>query len=294
MDDLPQAGSLMQVRAMSTGDILRETFSLYSENVGLFVATTAVVVVPYAVIVVLLAAALVGCAQAIIDRLVTTLVAMGHVVPDPVGPAVSLYDGFMAVCLTLAIILYFLIAEPVASAALTIAIAQRDEDRPASVGLVYRSIRPRIGPLVLTTLWAALRLVPLIGACIVLVGIPLVCYCLTAWFFIMPIMMLEDNPGPASKRSRDLVRGEWWRTFAFVCTTLFLSGGATSAVVALAGLLMYLQPVATDPQMQATILVIVAVFVRAIVLPVQVGATTLSFWGMKERHADVAFTLPRR
>ncbi len=276
------ASALAHLRTMTHGRIFEEAISLYTKNVRLFVTIGAVVLIPYIAIVVVLAALLVGSDSKIIDAIATTLYDRGLLSLDPV----NLYYDLVAVGLALAIIIFFCIIEPVAASALSVAVAQRYASRPTTVRQAYRTVLPRSGRLMLTMIWALLRLVPLVAACVILIGIPLVCYFLVAWFFIVPIMVLEDRFGPASKRSWDLVKGEWWRTCAFVAIiallfilTIVMVAIGTTVITAILGI--------TDPQPQAQILIIMVVLAVTLVLPAKVGATTLYYYALKQRKEEM-------
>lgn len=276
------ASAQARLRTMTHGRIFEEAISLYAKNFRLFATIGAVILMPYIAIVVVLAALLVGSDSKIIAAIATVLFDRGLLSLDPV----SVYYDLAAVGLALAIIIFFCIIEPIAASALSVAVAQRYVNRPATVGLVYRNVLPRSGRLVLTMMWTMLRLVPLIAACVVLIGILLVCYFLVAWLFIVPIMVLEDCHGPASKRSRKLVSGEWWRTCEFVAIiillfilTIVMVAIGTAIVTAILGI--------TDPQPQAQILVILAVLAVTLILPIKVGATTLYFYTLKLRKESV-------
>jgi hypothetical protein len=270
-------------------DILGEAAALYLDNCLLFIATTAVLLLPCIVIMAAIAALLVGSEQVIIDTLAINLIIAGQQTIDPV----SLYYTFLTLCLALAIIVYFLVLEPIAAAALTEVITRRYTEDPASLWLVYRSIRSQLRPLVRALVWAVLRLLPLLVACAVLVGVPIAIYYLVSWFFILPIMVLDPSRASASKRSRDLVRGAWWRTCAFVLVVMAMSAGATVLLGAVAAAITYNLPGLRDPQAQANVLIVALVFVRSLVLPFQVGAVTLYYWGLTARHEGGEFdTVP--
>ena len=50
---------------------------------------------------------------------------------------------------------------------------------------------------------------------VLVIGIPLFFYLLVSWFFYVQAIMLEGRKGPRDslRRSRELVRGSWWRVF---------------------------------------------------------------------------------
>ena len=73
---------------------------------------------------------------------------------------------------------------------------------------------------------------------IVLVGVPLLFYMLVVWFFHQQAIMVEHRgPIEALGRSRELVRGSWWRVFgigivfSFLLVALFIPGLIASAIL---------------------------------------------------------------
>ena len=75
---------------------------------------------------------------------------------------------------------------------------------------------------------------------ITIVGIPLAIWNLGRWAVAVQASALEDlGPGPALRRSRELVRGHWWRT-AVTATTVNVVAAISGPVVGI--VLMFLTP----------------------------------------------------
>jgi len=127
---------------------------------------------------------------------------------------------------------------PLLHAALTTAIAEVYLDRPVTIASAYKSawsiFLPFLGTYLLIYLLFALggfglfaiaiagRTVgsgPVIAITVVgiLVGVPLYFYLLIRWSLIGPTMIVERRFGlTALGRSRDLVKGVWWRTLGII------------------------------------------------------------------------------
>ena len=114
-------------------------------------------------------------------------------------------------------------------------------DREVDVVLCYRRAWNRVISLLIAYL---IVLVALIGCAIlalILIGIPVFFYILVSWFFFLEAIILEGKgPTAAIGRSRDLVKGSWWRVFGigvvFFLLVLALDLGAVmaTAIVGLA------------------------------------------------------------
>lgn len=131
------------------------------------------------------------------------------------------------------------LAQVLLSGFLTVVVGQAVLGRPISFGEAWSRLRPRLLPLLgLTVLYGLLVLA---GAVLLIVpGI---------WWWVLyglatPVLVLESAPiRGAFRRSRELVRGVWWRTFGiFLLGTLIatITAGIIGLPFSLAGNLMTL------------------------------------------------------
>src|SRR5919199_2298424 len=205
-------GPMMDMRArlrpMGIGDILDETFRLYRENFMLFVATCAVLEVPVQIINVLI-----------------RLSAPVAIPPTP-GPSLTPEQASALAAVSAAGSIGALVgafAAAIMTAALAVAISNRYLNRSVTVGDAYRATMNRLGPLLIAIIWAGVRLILLGIACIVLVGIPFLIYFAVAWSLLSQVVLLENvGGGGASGRSRELIRGYWWKTLGLLIVVWLL------------------------------------------------------------------------
>ncbi len=141
----------------------------------------------------------------------------------------------VAVGLVALFVLYVL-----AGGASVCAVGQQYLQPTVEPGYCYRRAWFKVVSLAVANVAFALAL---FGAVVTIVGIPLFFYLLVVWFFFVECIMVErSGPMAALWRSRDLVRGSYWRVFKIGMTytllvvalglvTLVLSGlfGALSA-----------------------------------------------------------------
>jgi len=109
-------------------------------------------------------------------------------------------------------LLIAMIFEPIMVIAFTTAVANVYLDRPVTIASAYRSVgevfTPIIGTILLTDVLLLLALLALFVP-----GI----YFLICWILVFPVMIVEHRFGmTALRRSRELVRGVWWRTFGIL------------------------------------------------------------------------------
>jgi hypothetical protein len=98
-------------------------------------------------------------------------------------------------------------------------------------GSVWPKVSSRIGPLILTSLLAAVGVFLGLLA-LVIPGLVL----LTWWAVISPVVMLEDKSGTAALgRSRELVSGNGWTVFGLLIVTGILTGIASSIITNIVG-----------------------------------------------------------
>ena len=115
-----------------------------------------------------------------------------------------------------------------ASGAAVHAVAQHYLGQPVDVRQCFRRAWHRVLSMAVVTVVIVLALLGSVVLMIVVVGIPLFFFLLVIWFFAVEAIMIEDRRLLAAlRRSRDLVRGSWWRIFGigivFVLVILVLS-----------------------------------------------------------------------
>ncbi|MBI2166473.1 MAG: zinc ribbon domain-containing protein [Chloroflexi bacterium] len=101
----------------------------------------------------------------------------------------------------------------------------------------YERAWQKAGPLGIATL---VFLLLLLGLILIVVGIPLLPFFWVSFAFYVQAIMLEGKGATAALgRSRQLVRGGWWRVFG-ICVVLFLIVVGLSAALAIPGFLVSL------------------------------------------------------
>jgi hypothetical protein len=95
----------------------------------------------------------------------------------------------------------------------------RDGRRDHTIGSVFRSVRPVIGPLTLAALLIGLG----VAAGILLLIVPGLVL-LTWWSLAAPVIVLERTSATAAlRRSRELVRGHGWRVFGVLIVVILIN-----------------------------------------------------------------------
>ena len=139
---------------------------------------------------------------------------------------------------TLLIVVLAYLASQIATGACFKAISGAYLDEEAGWQDSLRFARSKLGSLVWLSFLTAVCLVPAFLLCI-LPGI----YLWIAWTVAAPVLLLEDARGwKAMKRSRELVKGRFWSTFAVVLLVAILTGivqavfvGILAGVVSVSG-----------------------------------------------------------
>jgi hypothetical protein len=109
-------------------------------------------------------------------------------------------------------LLVLMLLNPVAHAAITVAVTCVYLGTPATIKGSYLAIREIIESILGTYL-----LMYLLAAVLLLLLIIPGVYFLNCWIFLAPVMIVEQSFGMAAlRRSRALVAGAWWRTFGLM------------------------------------------------------------------------------
>ncbi len=255
-----------RLRPMGVGDILDETFRLYRANFVLFLSIVAVLEVP--------------------AQIIATLISLAAPQPLQVVPGQSLTQdqtnqlistNLSSISFTSIGSLIASFASVVIAAALAWAVSNRYLGRTVTVGEAYRAVTGRIGTLVVAALWVGVRLGLM---AITVIGIPFAIYFGVSWALLSQTIVLEGNSiGGASQRSRELVRGYWWKTLGLFLVVLLLIaivggivGGVFVAVVS-----------GADYETKRIVTGVAQLIVGVLLTPIQIVATTLLFYDLKIR-----------
>ena len=239
----------LKLRPMDVGDLLDETFALYRQNFSLFAGIAAVFIIP--------------------ETIITAIVTGVFTASGPAAGSVLLF--------IFGLLLGYLFQE-LTTAALALAISARYLDRAITVGEAYASV----GVSTFVTLIVAL----IIEGVLVVVGFFLLVipgiYLAVSFVFVAQTVVLERTGAwQGLQRSRELVRGSWWRVFFIWLLVSVLVGiltaivqGVFHAIVALAGASGVTTSVISSIASGAT-----SIFL----LPVQLGALTLLYYDLRIR-----------
>ena len=152
--------------------------------------------------------------------------------------------------------------------------------RPTSIAAVFNRVRRRY--------FGIYGVVALVGLMfltfITCVLIPLTIWILVSWSMAIPVLLLEGaEPRTSLRRSRALVRGNWWRLFAIFVVTYFLAAIISSAVGALVGGLAALVPGLSADARGGVLLAVLAV-ASALTEPVFPIVVTLLYFDLRVRN----------
>ena len=128
----------------------------------------------------------------------------------------------------LIVVAVFMVALSYAQLVVTNVVADCYLARPISVADSARRALATFMPYVGTSLLATLALVPLI---VLLITIPLAFYLGVCWMLVGAIVVVERTYGLAAlKRSRALIKGHFWESFALMLVAGLLVGMASGAL----------------------------------------------------------------
>jgi hypothetical protein len=243
-------------RRRQGGQIFRATPRIYGSNFAIFAAAGAIFVPVY-----LVAAGI----QWVIFHLTS------------VAPLVALDGRHGAVTAFVAILLGGvggLFASVIVTGAVAVILDERDAGRRILAGQAYRRVFRRWRPLLrgmLTELGMVLLLT------ITIVGIPFAIHRFIRWSLFAEACMLENLPARESlRRSSELVRGQWWRTFGFTALVDVLA--VLSGPLLGVGLLLV-----TDHSLN--FINLAASLVYTFTVPYAAIQLTLYYFDLEARHA---------
>ena len=193
-----------RLKAMTSTEILDGAFRLYRNNFATFLGILAIAYVPIIAL-----------------MMVATSVLLAGVESRPIDPAPGELPPEVVTLLIVGgvgVLLYSLVAMPLATGALTRAVGARYIHEPTSIGDAYRHVLRVFGKYLGTTILSGL-----------VIGLGFL-FCLVPGFFFMtwffasaPVCVLEGLAGTAAMgRSRELVRGHGGRVFGLLFLMILL------------------------------------------------------------------------
>ena len=164
---------------------------------------------------------------------------------------------------------------PLAAGATIYAVVRQHQVKMLDVRECFRYSLQMVVMLIVVIILVALALVASVILAFILIGVPLFFYILVIWFFAPHAIIIERrDPISALGRSRELVRGNWWRVFGigvvFVLIILGLSSITTLPAVVFASLPTLLEN-------------IIAVIISAVLFPIAYIGGTLVYIDLRVR-----------
>lgn len=209
----------LRLRPLQLSELLDETFRMYRDNFLLFAGVALTLAVP-------------GLVTNVLTGNYRTLGLFFTLFTNPesftrqvqIGPETNpVFVGLSY--LVILLLLPFTVAANI-QAAVDVATG-RATSVPAVLGRVLRRYFALYGLLILVGLVAVLFITCLL--------IPLVVWILVQWSVAIPVMLVEGiRPVASLSRSRNLVRGHWWRLVAIFIVTYLLTAAVSAGVSALA------------------------------------------------------------
>ena len=201
-----------QVRQLSFGEILDQSFKVLKDNFIVLTSTMALVYVPYT----MLMAQFVPTAPAGVPQQPS----MGVVLPAMLGALVMLT------------------VMPLSQLAVTRAVSEAYLNVPLTLTEAYRTALKSYVPYIGTCLLLGLSVLGLM----LLLVVPAI-YFGIAWALVGPVAVVEGIfGGAAMKRSRALTKGYWWRTFGVLVLAGLITGVVSAGVSAVLGAIPLLGP----------------------------------------------------
>ncbi len=270
-----------RLRPMGIGDILDETFRLYRENFLLFLATAAVLEVPAQIINTLLSLARPAVTTIVPGQGITPAQTSAATTGGLIGVVAGLITATTGGLIGVVAGLITAFAGVFITAALAVVVSNRYLGRLTTVGEAYRATLNRLGPLLVTTIWAGIRLVLLGFACVVIIGIPFLIYFAVAWSLLPQVVMLENVDRGASGRSRELIRGYWWKTLGLYIVVAILAYLLVFVILVPVVAGIFAGAGVTGTRLLTGLATLIF---SLLVRPIQTVATTLLFYDLKIRE----------
>ncbi len=120
----------------------------------------------------------------------------------------------------------------IAGGASIFAVAQHYVDRRIDVGVCLGHALQLAVILIISAMVVAIVITASLVLSFVLIGIPILCYFLVIWAFGSHAIVIEGTgPFTGLVRSRNLVRGSWWRVFGIGLVFVLIVGGVFGAII---------------------------------------------------------------
>jgi hypothetical protein len=204
-----------QVRQLSFGEILDQSFKVLKDNFVVLTGIMAVFYVPYALL-------------------------MALITPDPAAGAAGIPAWGVLVPAMLGV-LVMLAVLPLSQLAVTRAVSEAYLNTPLTLGEAYKAAVKCYGQYLGTCLLVGLAVMGLMF----LLFVPGI-YFGVAWSLVGPVAVVEGVfGGAAMKRSRALAKGYWWRTWSVLFVATIIAGIVSAGVGAVLGSIPLLGPVLT-------------------------------------------------
>jgi hypothetical protein len=315
---------ISRLRPRSIGEILDQAFRLYRRHFLTFIAVIAVVLVPLQLALQLANAFLIGGFQ---NDFLNGDLSSGSFTTSRTNNLFAYIGVIYAVEIVLGV-LYWLLLQ-LSQGALTAEVANSHLDKPVSFGDAYRQMFSRLGPLLgiifLQVAIGALVLVPIVllfllsfslgiasavnnsgdstflglfcVSCLLIIpAFLLLAYIFVRLYVVTPVVMVERlGPVQAIRRSWELVRNYWWRTFALLAL-MYILGLVVQAGPATLVQLMVAIFLPRDFVIQQVVSGVVTVFTTLVYIPIQLIAVTLYYFDLRVRKEgyDIETALTQR
>ena len=253
----------LRLRPLEIGDMLDETFRMYRRHFLLFAGISLLLAVP--------SAALYGLAFAWFSVALrdTTGTDLSYLTPL----IATAGAGFLV---TLAIL-------PFTNAAVMYAACESALGRPVTLGGVFSGILRRYFPLL--GYWLLFTVTGLLAALLCVAPLVLWVWVFVGWIIVTPAMFIENiSLGAAMRRSWQLVRGRWWRTFLVLFLMLIVWYVARVALDAFLQLGQFLLAIVLSPFIVAGVTLAGAELVSALVSPVLQILIVLVYFDLRVRR----------
>jgi hypothetical protein len=224
------------LREMQFSDILDTTFSLYRNNFRLFIGITAILHVPLGILQILFTSK----------------------------------EGMFGIMFTA--LVDTLVINPIVTGALVFAVSQEYLGRQTTVKEALNRVKFLL-ILGVSLVWSILIII--MG--ITIVGLPFSIYFAVCWSLYIQAIMVEDHTViGALSRSRQLVKGMWWRVLGIQIVLILLT--AAAMFIPLFTLGMFIGILGGDFSLEYALEVILETILSIIITPIPlIGATLLYF-----------------
>ncbi len=252
----------LRLRPLEIGDLLDETFRMYRRHFLFFAAISVLLAIP--------SAALYGLAFAWFTFALQENTTNFAYLTPLIATAAA---GFLATLLIL----------PFTNSAVMYAACESAVGRPVTLGGVFFGILRRYFPLL--GYWLLFSLSALVAALLCVAPLALWVWIFVGWIVVTPAMFIENiSLGAAMRRSWELVRGRWWRTFLVLLLMLIVWYVARLALDAFLQLGQFLLAIVLSPFIIAGVTLASAELVSALVSPVLQILIVLIYFDLRVRR----------